>query len=440
VYRNLVTVCGEEGRERDPPLIVAVKTDGKEGRSSELLLLDSATSEQLFTVNIESSNETNTVGGRGTVWVHRSPGGGGDAVGLLTLRTARAGRKKANIDAIACFEGTLKRTEEQQLVRTPELTHHVAAIYATSAVDSSTGKLASCLVALSSGGKDVSAWQITARGALRHIARSDLVDTEYAYYSHCSNLVSTPDASFFLINVSDGEVMLVEQRHSDAPLLSSSVILQAEGVQEEDELDMDELAIFSEAAVDIRETGKMLFAMRRDFTMQLYTVSLADQSATLIAEQEIDREMAGEEDYLHYCKLIAVGSLQGAHEVWLFDNDKVWRWRGRKGVCDEEATLASTGFGYTSTAVAVSLKSEEEKEECEEQHDDNGDSTRVDFVCVGTREGRIGCWCTIEAGKEKLRETRRFDLNGIGAASRINELSIEVCDPLVRVDDDLAFG
>ncbi|GMT29924.1 hypothetical protein PFISCL1PPCAC_21221, partial [Pristionchus fissidentatus] len=166
-----------------------------------------------------------------------------------------------------------------------------------------------------------------------------------------------------------------------------------------------------------------------------------DQSATLIAEQEIDREMAGEEDYLHYCKLIAVGSLQGAHEVWLFDNDKVWRWRGRKGVCDEEATLASTGFGYTSTAVAVSLKSEEEKEECEEQHDaDNGDSTRVDFVCVGTREGRIGCWCTIEAGKEKLRETRRFDLNGIGAASRINELSIEVCDPLVRVDDDLAFG
>ncbi|GMT29886.1 hypothetical protein PFISCL1PPCAC_21183, partial [Pristionchus fissidentatus] len=135
VYRNLVTVACEEGEECGPPLIVAVKADGKDARSSELVLLDSVTEGELFAVKIESSAETSKIGCSDTVWVHRSPGGGAEAVGLLTLHTARAGRKRANIDAIACFEGTLKRTEETQLVRKPELAHHVGTLYPTLAVD-----------------------------------------------------------------------------------------------------------------------------------------------------------------------------------------------------------------------------------------------------------------------------------------------------------------
>ncbi|GMT29885.1 hypothetical protein PFISCL1PPCAC_21182, partial [Pristionchus fissidentatus] len=280
-------------------------------------------------------------------------------------------------------------------------------------------------------------------GTLRHVTRTDVVGVDDTCCTCYSNLFSTPHSSYFLIGCENGKVLLVQQKHSDASLDVTAIVEKGEGGVEETHI--DEIAIFSGA--DISETDQFMVAMRMDFNMRVYAVCLSDgdsQSTTLIAEQQIDRDMSPyeDEDALYACELIGVGSLKGTHEIWLFNDNKVWRWRGTKGVWEKKPTVRKTGFGNTSTAVAVALKSTEGKEGDEDKNE-NGtvESARVDLVCMGTEEGRIGCWCIIEAGEGRPLETRRFEMNGIGAANRINELSIEVFDPLMRVgDDNLEFG
>ncbi|GMT29508.1 hypothetical protein PFISCL1PPCAC_20805, partial [Pristionchus fissidentatus] len=158
------------------------------------------------------------------------------------------------------------------------------------------------------------------------------------------------------------------------------------------------ISIFKGTEADIKEKGEMIFAMLTRRTVRVFTIFLrgGTRRAKLIDERVINME-----GYACSFTLIAMGSLRGIHDVWLFNDEQVMVWKGMEGKFEKETELKSTGIGKQVAVASITVKGKQT----------NSGAAIADVLCVMTSEGRFGLYYTLRHTSQGLPEHRAQTLS-----------------------------